>query len=147
MPPESTAESRPIAKAFRYTKPSFDGAKKLIKLARTDHMIGIMQVLKSGGEVNLHSHHHADGFWMVISGSIRFYGDKGELLGDFGPMQGLVVPRDAQYAFENVSGEDAELLQLEAFDMAIRDDAALLADKIDHEKPKHPMQGFTDLAS
>ena len=147
MSSESTAESRPIARVFRYTKPDFEGAKRLIKLARTDHLIGIMQVLKSGGEVNLHSHHHADGFWMVISGSIRFYGDKGEPLGDFGPMEGLVVPRDAQYAFENVSGADAELLQLEAFDMAIRDDASLLADKIDYEKPKQPMQGFTDLAS
>jgi mannose-6-phosphate isomerase-like protein (cupin superfamily) len=145
MPSESPSASKPIATPFRYAKPEFEGAKRLIKLARTDHLIGIMQVLKKGGEVNLHSHHHVDGFWMVISGSVRFYGDGGECLGDFGPMQGLVVPRDAQYAFENISGEDAELLQLEAFDKAIPDDETLIADKVDHEPPKSPVMGLSEL--
>lgn len=143
MSANTSAAPRPIAQPFSYVKPNFDGAKKLIKLARTDHLIGVMQVLKKGGEVNLHSHRHLDGFWMVISGTVRFYGDGGELLGDFGPMQGIIVPRDAQYAFENVSGEDAELLQLEAFDRAIPDDATLMADKVDHEPPKAPLQGFS----
>jgi mannose-6-phosphate isomerase-like protein (cupin superfamily) len=145
MAAESPSKPRPVAVPFRYVKPAFDGPKKLIKIARTDHLIGIIQVLKKGGETNLHSHHHVDGFWMVISGSIRFYGDGGVSLGDFGPLQGIVVPRDAQYSFENVSGEDAELLQLEAFDRAIPDDATLIADKIDHEPPKAPMVGLSEL--
>ena len=68
-------------------------------------MIGIIQVLKRGGETNMHSHAHMDGLWMVLSGRVRFYGENNVLLGDFGLDGGRVIPRDCPYCLENVEDE------------------------------------------
>lgn len=94
----------PTARVFKYKKPGDDQAfgKHVTRLARTDRMIANLQVLREGGENNLHSHSHLDGFWMVLGGRARFYGDKNVLIADLGPMEGVLIPRNFKYWFEAV---------------------------------------------
>ena len=63
------------AKVIDYQRPTLaDGQPKAVKmLARTDRAFFAVQVVNSGGENNLHSHEHVDGFWFVLSGRARFY--------------------------------------------------------------------------
>jgi len=140
-----TTSNLPTATVFKYQRPEFDAGKRNVKLGRTDRMIGIIQVLRRGGETNLHSHAHMDGLWMVLSGRVRFYGENNVLLGDFGAREGVLIPRGCPYWFENVEDEIAELLQVEAFDVAIPDDATLRADRTNYEAPKRPMGDFLEL--
>lgn len=140
-----TTSSCPPARAFKYKRPEFENGKRNVKLERTDRMIGIIQVLKRGGETNLHSHAHMDGLWMVLTGRVRFYGEGNALLGDFGPREGVLIPRGCPYWFENSEDEVAELLQVEAFDIAIPDDETLRRDRTNYETPRRAMHGFIEL--
>jgi hypothetical protein len=54
----------------------------------------------------------------VLKGRIRFYGPGDVLQGDFGPGEGIFMPRGARYWFESASEEEAELLQVAAFSVA-----------------------------
>lgn len=41
---------------FKYQRPEFDGVKKSIPLCNSDILKGLIQVVKKGGENNLHAH-------------------------------------------------------------------------------------------
>lgn len=132
----SQTATEPQARVFRYTRPEMRTRKTFVKLARTDRMLAYVQVLSSGGENNLHSHGHLDGFWMVLKGRARFYGDGDRLLADLGPHEGIMVPRNFRYWFESASPEPLELLQVEAADIPMPDDKAVLSDRKDHSAQK-----------
>lgn len=99
---------------FSYSKPPVkEGIKRdIVSLCKTKSMRGSVHVIRKGGEERLHSHETVDGFWMVLSGKVRFHGDEGRLLGEFNAMEGILVPRNNRYWFESVGTEDAELLQV-----------------------------------
>ncbi len=121
------------ARTFSYAAPALgDKRKKIVRLCRTDRMAAQVQIVGSGGENNLHSHAHQDGFWFVLSGRVRFYGEGDSLLGEFGPLQGVLIPRGFSYWFESCSEETLELLQLEAFDRPFGSEAEILADRVNH---------------
>lgn len=106
---------------FSYTKPDHqESGKAIVSLCQTDIIRGAVQVLKEGGDNNLHSHTGMDGFWMVLKGAVRFYGPDDEVLGEFGPHEGIVMPRDSQYWFESCGDDDLELLQVVAFDRDVK---------------------------
>lgn len=133
-------EPVPKAQVFKYLAPAlpegkFEG-KVITRLARTDRMMANLQVLKSGGENNLHSHRHLDGFWMVLSGRVRFYGEGDVLIGEFGPREGVLVPRNFKYWFEAVGDEPLELLQVESFDIAIPNYSAIREQERINHTPK-----------
>ena len=129
---------RPQPRPFKYQRPDIAGGRRNVKLGRTDRMIGAIQFLRRGGETTLHSHAHMDGFWMVLSGRVRFYGEDDVLIGDYGPLEGVVMPRGCKYWYESVGDDDAELFQVEAFDIAIpEDDRFLRNDRVDHAPPRH----------
>jgi len=115
---------------FAYRKPVFERGKQVVLLGRTDRMVAAVQVLKSGGENNLHAHPHQDGFWMVLRGRVRFYGEGDVLLGDFGVGEGIIVPRGSLYWFESAGDEELELLQIQSFDVALPDMAAIMRDRV-----------------
>lgn len=133
----ATTAVEPKAQVFRYTPPDLPEGrwegKVITRMARTDRMMANIQLLKEGGENNLHSHRHLDGFWMVLSGRVRFYGENDVLLGEFGPREGILVPRNFKYWFEAVGDETLELLQVESFDMAIPNYQAVR----EHERVNH----------
>jgi mannose-6-phosphate isomerase-like protein (cupin superfamily) len=122
------------AKAITYERPVLDGKPKALRmLARTDRAFLAVQVVGEGGENNLHSHGHVDGFWFVLSGRARFYTTDDELLGEFGPRQGMVIPRGFPYWFEKAGEEELEILQFEASDTAL---GAPNDDRVDHAPTK-----------
>lgn len=132
------SNATPTAKVFRYTKPEFERGKRAVRLARTDRMYANLQVVKTGGENELHSHEHLDGFWMVLKGRARFYGTGDVVIGDLGPNEGILIPRGFAYWFEREGDEDLEILQVEAFDISIpvRDENALRGERKSHEALK-----------
>lgn len=134
LQPQDT-RARPTARVFKYRRPELPEGpmvgKHVTRLARTDRMMANLQVLKSGGETNLHAHRHLDGFWMVMAGRARFYGENDVLVADLGPMEGVLIPRNFRYWFEASGDEPLEILQVESFDMALPDDKAVRSDRTD----------------
>lgn len=120
---ESKAPTAPSQiKTFRYEKPAtIDGDKMIIELAGSDIIRGRVQVVRKGGENNLHSHEGMDGFWLVLSGRVRFYGPDDEIIGEFGPHEGILIPRGEAYWFESADeSQDLELLQMAGFEKGTR---------------------------
>lgn len=115
---------------FSYDKPDHQNAgKAIVSLCQTDIIRGAVQVLKEGGDNNLHSHTGMDGFWMVLKGAVRFYGPGDEVLGEFGPHEGIVMPRASQYWFESCGDVDLELLQVVAFDRDVKNERVDVNDR------------------
>ena len=71
-----------------------------------------VQVVKEGGENNLHYHTNSDGAWMVLKGRAKFYGVGDKMLGELGPNEGIVIPGGSRYWFEKAGDEDLEILQI-----------------------------------
>ena len=82
---------------FKYTTPVTEKPKTIVRLCRTDLLYSSVQVLKEGGENNLHAHNAQNGFWFVLSGRVRFYGAENKLLGEFGKHEGIHIPRGFIY--------------------------------------------------
>ena len=101
---------------FSYNKPEgFDRAKVSVRLGGTDILRGQVQVIHEGGENNLHYHTRVDGMFTVLSGKIRFYGPGDEVIAECGPMEGVIIPRNARYWFDNVGEGDAEVMLVQGF--------------------------------
>lgn len=108
------AESRIVK--FSYKKPEgFDRPKVSVRLGQTDILRGHVQVIHQGGENNLHYHSRVDGMFTVLSGRIRFYGPEDEVIAECGPMEGVIIPRNARYWFDNVGEGDAEVMLVQGF--------------------------------
>lgn len=107
------AETR--IQAFRYEKPKkFSSGKASVRLCNSDVLSGLVQVVQDGGENNLHYHKTSDGFWLILGGRAKFYGPGDVELGEFGPHEGILIPRGARYWFERVGEEELEILRVGA---------------------------------
>ncbi|MDX1483095.1 MAG: cupin domain-containing protein [Alphaproteobacteria bacterium] len=101
---------------FSYKKPEdFDRPKISVRLGQTDVVRAQVQVIHQGGENNLHYHTKVDGMFTVLSGRIRFYGPGDEVIAECGPMEGVIIPRNARYWFDNVGEGDAEVMLVQGF--------------------------------
>jgi mannose-6-phosphate isomerase-like protein (cupin superfamily) len=113
-------DGKPVkATLFGYETPELTKDKAIVRLCRSDIMYSAVQVLREGGENNLHAHSAQDGVWIVLKGRARFYGKDNVLLAELGPMQGVHIPRGFYYWFERAGTEVLELLQTEAIDKTI----------------------------
>ncbi len=106
---------------FSYQRPDNDRAKNLTPLCQTDRLWADMQLVKEGGENKLHSHTVSDGFFMVIQGSARFYGEGDVLLAELGAQEGVVMPHGFKYWFESSGTEPLQLLHVAASDPNLKD--------------------------
>ena len=107
------AESR--MHAFSYDKPAaIRRVKEIVQLTRTPNVRVNVQVVKEGGENNLHYHTNSDGVWIVLRGAARFYGPGDRVVGELGVHDGITIPGGARYWFEKTSAEDLEILQIVA---------------------------------
>jgi mannose-6-phosphate isomerase-like protein (cupin superfamily) len=132
---------QPQAHVFRYTPPEFpDGRGKGVQLlGRTDLAFVAVQRLKAtGGETNLHTHANVDGFWMVLSGRVKFYTNDDVEIATLGPLEGVVIPRNYPYWF-GADGVESEILQFEANVTRQRADAKHDTGRIDIG-PRRPNQ-------
>ncbi|MDH3445663.1 MAG: cupin domain-containing protein [Deltaproteobacteria bacterium] len=104
---------------FRHQTPEFEGVKKTWHVCNSDLMKVQVQVVKSGGENNLHTHTGEDAFWYVIGGAVKFYGEGDKLIGEYKKGEGILVPRGFKYWFESASGDPLEILRVTAKDQSI----------------------------
>jgi mannose-6-phosphate isomerase-like protein (cupin superfamily) len=121
------------AKIFKYQTPQFDGVKKTLQVCNSDLMKVQVQVVKDGGENNLHSHTGDDAFWYVISGAVKFYGEGDEVIGEFNKGEGILIPRGFKYWFESSSSEPLEILRVTAKDQKVENQ------RVDHSAKKQWM--------
>jgi len=110
------AESR--VKPFRYKKPASSHVKEIVPLTKSALMKAVVQIVRDGGENNLHYHTGSDTTWMVLKGRVKFYGPGDALIGEFGAHEGVFMPGGARYWFEKAGDEELELLQMVAYDRA-----------------------------
>ena len=120
-------------KIFKYQTPQFDGVKKTLQVCNSDLMKVQVQVVKDGGENNLHSHTGDDAFWYVISGAVKFYGEGNEVIGEFNKGEGILIPRGFKYWFESSSSEPLEILRVTAKDQKVENQ------RVDHSAKKQWM--------
>jgi mannose-6-phosphate isomerase-like protein (cupin superfamily) len=118
------------AKIFKYETPQFQGVKKSMLLCSSDLMKVMVQVVKDGGENNLHSHTGDDAFWYVISGAVKFYGAEDKMIGELKKGEGILIPRGFAYWFESSGSEPLEILRVTAKDQTIENK------RIDHTPQK-----------
>ena len=120
------------AGTFRYERPEGDGSKEIAHLARTDTFKADVQRVTEEGANNMHAHTGNDGFWMVLEGEARFYGDGDEVLAELGPDEGIVIPRGLKYWFESIGDEDLEILHVGSYDNRVEDHRV---DHADRDRP------------
>lgn len=117
----AAGETTQAYQTFSYKKPEeLRRGKGIVQLAKSDIIRGRVQIVREGGENNLHSHRGMDGFWMVLNGRVRFYGPGDVIIGEFGKHEGILIPRGAEYWFESCGDEDLEILQMAAFEKGVK---------------------------
>jgi len=121
------------AKEFRYQTPQFEGVKKTLQVCSSDLMKVQVQVVKDGGENNLHTHTGDDAFWYVISGAVKFYGEGDRLVGEYKKGEGILIPRGYKYWFESAAPEPLEILRVTAKDQNVENE------RVDHSAQKQWM--------
>ena len=121
------------AKEFRYQTPQFEGVKKTLQVCNSDLMKVQVQVVKDGGENNLHTHTGDDAFWYVISGAVKFYGEGDKLVGEYQKGEGILIPRGYKYWFESAAPEPLEILRVTAKDQNVENK------RVDHSAKKQWM--------
>ena len=121
------------AKEFRYQTPQFEGVKKTLQVCSSDLMKVQVQVVKDGGENNLHTHTGDDAFWYVISGAVKFYGEGDRLVGEYKKGEGILIPRGYKYWFESAAPEPLEILRVTAKDQKVENQ------RVDHSAKKQWM--------
>jgi mannose-6-phosphate isomerase-like protein (cupin superfamily) len=94
------AEARREPFKFRRPDVELKKQKAVHYLCESDIVKATVQIIPEGGDNRLHYHPGADGFWMVLQGRIRFYGPDG-VIGEYGPHEGILMPRNARYWFES----------------------------------------------
>ena len=105
-------------KNFAFKRPPEDlpeGRKMHVKLAGTNSCRASVQVLNQGGENNLHYHPNLDLIYMVLKGRVTFYGPGDKVIGEYGPLEGLLLPENSRYWFKSVGEEEAWLLQIAGY--------------------------------
>jgi mannose-6-phosphate isomerase-like protein (cupin superfamily) len=107
------------AKEFKYQTPEFAGVKKSMLVCNSDLMKVMVQIVKDGGENNLHTHTGDDAFWYVINGAVKFYGEGDKLIGEYKKGEGILIPRGFKYWFESSSPEALEILRVTAKDQTV----------------------------
>ncbi len=126
---------------FSFDRPGIefttDKKKIHVLLAGTESCRAQVQVLAEGGENNLHYHPHVDLIYMVLKGKVRFYGLDDKLFGEYGPNEGISLPRNARYWFESASEEELHLLQIAGYP----DGPSIRSRGLTSKRPNRPTEG------
>jgi mannose-6-phosphate isomerase-like protein (cupin superfamily) len=109
----TTTTKQPQVFKYEYPNGEFKG-KKIVPLCRSDILGAGMQVVIEGGETNLHAHSGNDGFWFVVDGRARFYGEGDTLIADVGKHEGVLIPRGCAYWFESSGDVPLQILRVGA---------------------------------
>lgn len=103
---------------FKYPGPNGEGERereggtKSFPLYASDAVVSTVQIFPKGTGNNLHSHPTQDGYWLVLAGRAKFYGEGEVLLADLGKYEGTFVPHGTRYRFECGGDEPLEILRV-----------------------------------
>ncbi len=108
---EATIEASAPASVFKLRAQLLKQGRSTDLVAHTDNMRVHLKVYASGGENGLHNHTHEDHFHLVLEGSARFYGPRGEEI-DCGKWEAIMLPAGSFYRFNATSEEPLVLLRV-----------------------------------
>lgn len=108
---EAMVAKSPPPQPFRLRAEMLKQGRSNQVVADTGNMWVNLKVYASGGENGLHNHTDQDHFHLVLQGSARFYGPRGETL-DCGPYEGIMLPSGSFYRFNATSKEPLVLLRV-----------------------------------
>ena len=100
------------AKVFKYESVDFEEGKGSVSLCRTDVVSAHVQILKEGGDNNLHAHTGADGIWFVLGGCARVYEDEETVTAELRKHEGILIPHGVKYWFEQAGDEPLEIMHI-----------------------------------
>ena len=134
---EEIKEKARSPQIFKYSKPEGATAgKSIVTLGTSGLLRGSVQVVKNGqGDNNKHIHTGMDGMWMCLKGEVTFYGPDDEILGIFGPQEGIIMPHGNAYWFASTGDVDLEILQVVTWAPDIKDERIDLEEQKDGVGP------------
>jgi len=102
---------------FKYGGPEGEGGRdapgrKAFLLALTDNVISTVQIFPKGVHNNLHVHLTEDGYWLVLAGQARFYGEGDTIIAEPRKYEGVLITAGTKYWFEGISDEPLEILRV-----------------------------------
>ena len=108
------------ASAFHYLFPegTDSESKIIVELARTELLSAHVQIVRRGGETNLHAHNGEDAMWYVLGGQAAFYDETGAKR-TLGKDDAILLPSGVKYWFESVGDEPLEILRISARDRRV----------------------------
>lgn len=106
---------------FHCERPPAEHAKVIRPLCGSDLLEADVQLIDEGGENKLHHHTGQDGFFMVLSGAVRFHGADDEVIAELDERDGILVPHGVRYWFEVAGDGPAEVLHVAAISDAMED--------------------------
>ncbi len=103
---------------FQYRGPNAEGGRdadtgrKSFLMAMSPNVVSTVQVFEKGVHNKLHVHLTEDGYWIVLNGRVRFYGEGDSVIAELGKYEGLLIPAGTKYWFEGISDEPLEILRV-----------------------------------
>jgi mannose-6-phosphate isomerase-like protein (cupin superfamily) len=102
---------------FKYGGPEGEGARdapgrKAFLLALTNNVISTVQIFPKGVHNNLHVHLTEDGYWLVLAGQARFYGEGDTVIAEPKQYEGVLITAGTKYWFEGISDEPLQILRV-----------------------------------
>jgi len=102
---------------FHYELP--EGAAEIpktdVRVAKTEMLSAMVQVVNNGGETNLHAHNGEDAIWLVLNGEVAFYDGEDNRL-HLKQHEFAFIPGGTKYWFESVTDVPLEIVRVAAKD-------------------------------
>ena len=111
---EAVIEASPPPQFFKLRAELLEQGRSNEVVADTGNMWVVLKVYGSGGENGLHNHTNQDHFHLILSGSARFYGPRGEEI-DCRQYEGIMLPAGSFYRFHATGEEPLVLLRVGAW--------------------------------
>jgi mannose-6-phosphate isomerase-like protein (cupin superfamily) len=108
---EATLAASPPPSIFKLRAQLLKQGRSTELVSSTDNMRVHIKVYASGGENGLHNHTDEDHFHLVLEGSARFFGPRGEEL-ECSRYEGIMLPAGSFYRFYATSDEPLVLLRV-----------------------------------
>lgn len=115
--PEATVDfaAAPPPSRFKLRIPLLDAGSLSTVLAKTDNFeLKIRCYAPRQGENAMHAHHNQDHSFVILQGTARFYGPRGEVW-DLGRNEGIMLYDRTWYCFENSGDEPLVVLRIASF--------------------------------
>ena len=118
-PQAREGDIRNEVKRFSYPGAADPGARdrgpdkgRSYDLLYNDSMVSTVQIMQKGQGNALHYHNDQDGYWMVLAGKARYFGEGDTHFGDLSQAEGIYTPRYTRYGFECISDEPLQILRV-----------------------------------